>query len=315
MRRVLFVFGAIALLAGAHASLGAQTAPDLITDVRAAIADQNFARGESMVRQHQSIHGMTPESAAALSWLARGTLAAKQLDKAAQYAGETYRLAVAALKTRRLDDDAHLQTALGAAIEVEALVRAARGERSEAVYFLRRELDAYRDTTIHMRIQKNINLLSLEGQPAPPLAVGEQLGRRVPTFDDLKGKVVVLFFWAHWCPDCKIQGPILESLLQKYRSQGLAVVAPTQRFGYAVEGQPATPDDEMVHILKVRDAYYGFLRDEPVPVSDVNHKRYGVSSTPTLALVDRGGIVRVYHPGRMTEQELEAAIQPLLRNN
>jgi thioredoxin-related protein len=62
----------------------------------------------------------------------------------------------------------------------------------------------------------------------------------------------------------------------------------------------------------VRDTYYGFLRNEPVPLSEANHKQYGVSSTPTIVLLDRKGIVRVYHPGRMTAEELEAAIRRLL---
>ena len=134
----------------------------------------------------------------------------------------------------------------------------------------------------------------------------------MPSFDRLKGSVVLLFFWAHWCPDCKAQGPIIERLLGKYRSDGLRVVAPTQRFGYIVAGQKAPADAELRHIVQVRDQYYAFLRDEAVPVSDVNHKRYGVSSTPTLALVDRQGVVRLYRPGRMAEQDLEAAIRKLL---
>ena len=92
---------------------------------------------------------------------------------------------------------------------------ARRGDRSSAVYFLQRELETYRDSSIHKRIQKNINLLSLEGQPAPPLESSESLGPPVPGFDQLKGKVVLLFFWAHWCPDCKAQGPIIAKLLDK----------------------------------------------------------------------------------------------------
>ena len=90
------------------------------------------------------------------------------------------------------------------------------------------------------------------------------------------------------------------------------MVAPTQRYGYVVAGRAAAPDEELQHIVKVRDTYYSFLRSEPVPLSDANHKRYGVSSTPTIVLLDRKGIVRVYHPGRMTEEELEAAIRRLL---
>ena len=44
----------------------------------------------------------------------------------------------------------------------------------------------------------------------------------------------------------------------------------------------------------------------------MNHTRYGVSTTPTLVLVDRRGIVRLYHPGNMTEEELSAVIEPAL---
>jgi thioredoxin-related protein len=66
------------------------------------------------------------------------------------------------------------------------------------------------------------------------------------------------------------------------------------------------------HIARVRDQYYAFLREEAVPVTEVNHSRYGVSTTPTLVLVDRRGIVRLYHPGTMTADQLPPPIRPLL---
>jgi len=285
---------------------------DLVADVRASIARDDFAGGEALVARYRAARGDTPELMAAVSWLGRGALAAGRLDAASQYARDAQDLAVAALQTRSLDADPFLQTALGAAIEVQAIVRARRGARSEAVYFLERELERYRDSPIHTRIQKNINQLSLVGQPAPPLEVAEVLGRPVPALAELKGRVVLLFFWAHWCPDCKAESPIVARLLEKYRGQGLTVVAPTQRYGYIVAGQPAGRDAELAHIIEIRDRYYGFLRDGFVPVPEANRSRYGVSTTPTLALVDRGGIVRLYHPGQMTEEELEAAIRRIL---
>jgi hypothetical protein len=113
---------------------------------------------------------------------------------------------------------------------------------------------------------------------------------------------------------CKAQAPILSKLLDRYRNDGLVVVAPTQRYGYTVRRAPASPDEELRYIGQIRDTFYSFLRDEPVPVSEVNHTRYGVSTTPTLVLVDRRGIVRLYHPGNMTEEELRAAIEPVLRS-
>ena len=91
-----------------------------------------------------------------------------------------------------MDDEPRLPIAIGAAIEVRAQVQAARGNRSEAVYFLRREADTYRDTSILQRINKNINLLSLEGQPAFEIASTEALSGSSPTLASLKGRPV-------WC--------------------------------------------------------------------------------------------------------------------
>jgi thiol-disulfide isomerase/thioredoxin len=155
--------------------------------------------------------------------------------------------------------------------------------------------------------------LSLVGQPVPPLEDGDFLGRPIPQPGELRGKAVLLFFWAHWCPDCKAQAPIIAKMLDRYGKDGLVIIAPTQRYGYtARRTMPAAPDEERRHIEQVRDTSYPFLRNQPVPVSERNHTRFGVSTVPTLVLVDRQGVVRRYHPGNMTEAELRAAIEPLL---
>jgi len=314
MQRPLAVFAAIVFAFGAGAATAGQDAriAGLVPSVRAAIAKHDFAAGEALIAQYRSRQGVTSELAEAVSWLGRGALANRELDRAEQYSLDAEDLSIEVLKTARVNDDRHLELALGAAIETEALVKVARGARSEAIYGLKRALADYGDTVLNKRIHKNINALSLEGQPAIPLNTAEHLGPVVPTFDQLKGKVVLLFFWAHWCPDCKAESPIIARLLDKYRSQGLAIVAPTQRFGYIVSGTPAPPDEELRHIIEVRDTYYSFLRDEPVPLSEANHKEYGVSSTPTLVLLDRRGVVRVYNPGTMSEADLDAAIRQLL---
>ena len=158
----------------------------------------------------------------------------------------------------------------------------------------------------------NVNLLSLEGRPAPRLDTRVHLGPRVPALDELKGKVVLLFFWAHWCSECKAESPIVAGLLDKYRSLGLVLIAPTQRYGYVAEGRAAPPDKELRYIMQVRDTHYGFLRHEAVPVSEANSERYGARSVPLIVLLDRQGVIRLHHPGRMTEEDLEAAIRGLL---
>ena len=285
----------------------------LVGQVRAALNEKDFARAEALVAAERREKGDTPEALAALSWLARGAQADRRAADAEKLAIEAQSLAVKALGKRSPDDDANLAAAIGAGIEVQAQLGVDRGERSSAIAFLERELATYAGTALGKRIQKNINLLTLEGRPAPPLERNEWIGTvQPPALADLKGKVVVVFFWAHWCPDCKVEGPILQKLYEKYRTQGLTVVAPTMRFGYVAGGKAAPPDEELRYIVQIRDQFYPWLAELPTPVSAANHQRYGVSSTPTLAIVDRSGVIRTYNPGRLTEADLEARITALL---
>ena len=303
----------VVLVCGALTGLvSAQASP--VAEVRAALAKGDLAGAERIAREHLSASGNAPVAIEALSWVARGALAAGQLDSAGSVARETQRLAEAALGKRPLDAVPGLPIALGAALEVQAQVLAARGARSDGVYLLTRELERYGDTSIHERLQKNIHLLNLVGTPAPSLDAPEFLGAARASVASTKGSPLVLFFWAHWCSDCKAQGPILEKLQAEFAGSGLRIIAPTQRFGYAASARtPATPEDERAHILAVRERSYPFLANVPMPLSQQNFKRYGVSSTPTLVLVDRQGTVRLYHPGRMPEETLRSALRDLVR--
>ena len=299
--------------AQAPAPAAAAAAPSVIADVRAAIAKNDFAGGERLLAAYRKEKGTTPEALEAMSWLGRGALAAKQLDKANSYAEQTYDLAIAALKTRRMDDEPRLPIAIGAAIEVRANVAAQQGKRADAVQFLQEELATYRATSIRARIQKNINLLSLEGKVAPAIETAEFLGTtKAAPLASLKGKPLVVFFWAHWCPDCKAMSPVLDTLRQKYGARGLTIVAPTQRYGYVAARKKAGAAEETAYIQQIRDQVYPWMAGDMVPVSEENFLNYGVSTTPTVVLVDRGGVVRTYHPGQMKLDEIEPLVKALV---
>jgi thiol-disulfide isomerase/thioredoxin len=285
----------------------------LANDVRDLVAHNDLADAERMVRASQKQAGSTPEFAAALSWLARGALNARQLDRADAYAVETRKLADQLLRTHKLDADPWLPTAVGAAIEVHAQVLAARGESGGAAQFLREQLALFGTTSIRERIQKDLNLLSLEGKPAPPLDESDWLGSKPPSLAALRGHPVLLFFWAHWCSDCKGEVPILAEIQRLYGPKGLVLIAPTKFYGYVAQGRDAPPAIEKKYIDAVRRQYYGELGNTAVPLSNANFLKYGASTTPTLVLIDAAGVVRLYHPGTLSIPELAAHIQAVLR--
>jgi thiol-disulfide isomerase/thioredoxin len=216
------------------------------------------------------------------------------------------------LKKRPLDAEPRLPIALGAAIEVESQALAARGQRTQAVAVLQAALRRYSNTSIRERLQKNLNLLSFGGHPAPALRAEQFLGSKPPVLAQLKGSPVLLFFWAHWCGDCKAEAPIITQLRSEFAPKGLAVVGPTRLYGYTAQVEHAAPGDELAYIDAVRHRFYGGLLDMPVPISTHNFDVYGASTTPTLVLLDRTGKVAMYHPGALPYDQLKAEIEKVV---
>ena len=254
----------------------------------------------------------TAEWLAAVSWLARGASFAERWDLAERYASEAYEGSLELMKERPLDAERFLPTALGAGIEVLGHTYDAQGDRARAVTFLSAARQEFAGTSIETRIQKNFLLLSLEGKPFPALKVDDYLGLQPPTPDDLKGKVVLFFFWAHWCPDCKRQEPVLRALYEEYHDRGLVIVGPTQFYGFVSRGQTATPEEELAYLNGDYTAQFPIPSWMGVPISTNNFLNFGVSTTPTLVLVDRDGIVQRYNPGDLSQEALAALIVPLL---
>jgi cytochrome c biogenesis protein CcmG, thiol:disulfide interchange protein DsbE len=138
------------------------------------------------------------------------------------------------------------------------------------------------------------------GQPAPALVVKELSGQ---TFDlaALRGKVVVINFWATWCPPCRKEMPILDAFYRKYHSRGLEMI------GMSVD---RPHDSTEVHNVMQSYSY-------PAAMSqDANVNEFGSPDTVPLTFVlDRKGIVRAkLTPDKtaLTEEILAAAVLPLL---
>ena len=284
----------------------------IVESVRYALAQNNFSAAEAELNSYRSQRGTDPEYLEAYSWLGRFALDQGQYDQATAYAKQTKALALEQLKVRGLDAEPHLPLALGSALEVQAQVLAARGQKTQAIALLQSAMRTYGTTSIHDRIQKNLNLLSFQGKLAPALKADQFLGTQLPPTAALKESPVLLFFWAHWCSDCKAEAPIITQLRSEFANKGLKVIGPTRLYGYTAQIEHARPGDELQYIDAVRHRFYSGLLDMPVPVSKYNFDVYGASTTPTLVLLDRTGKVAWYHPGAVTYGELRQEIEKVV---
>jgi len=139
--------------------------------------------------------------------------------------------------------------------------------------------------------------ISEENRPASPWAVTLPNGQALSS-DSLKGKVVLVNFWATWCPYCRKEKPAIDAFWQDYRGKGFEVIS-------------ISVDDAPEKIAAwMRDKDYAFMA-APTNASVV--AAFGnVTSVPTSFIVDADGHIRHKIAGQVHYPRLEKLVVPLL---
>lgn len=142
---------------------------------------------------------------------------------------------------------------------------------------------------------------SIAAKGTPPEIIGNEWIDQSPVkLADLRGKVVLLDFWAHWCGPCRVTLPNLSRWHETYKDKGLVILGLTEYYGHG-EGRQMTPVQELAYLreFKKRNRLpYGVVVDE----SDENSYNYGVNSIPMSFLIDRKGRLRYISPGASDEE-------------
>jgi thiol-disulfide isomerase/thioredoxin len=140
----------------------------------------------------------------------------------------------------------------------------------------------------------------------PPAAVDElaYAAPDVPTvsgqrLSDLRGKVVLVNFWATWCPYCRHEMPAMQTFYQANKAEGFEIVA------YSLDKTQTEADD---YLRKE-----GYTFPAPLASQAVTDGFGGVPRMPLSFVIDRNGIVRHKISGQVHAGRLDDLITPLLR--
>jgi len=152
--------------------------------------------------------------------------------------------------------------------------------------------------------------LNLPGSQAPVIEGSVFIDMPKFKLADLKGKVILLDFLAHWCGPCIVNFPALDALQKKYESRGLVIIGLTQYYGFFGDHEKTSDQEELAALkaLKAeRKAKLGFVIG---PQS--NFLAYGITGLPAYVLIDRMGKVRVIKTSEAVGEGLEKIIQSLI---
>jgi peroxiredoxin len=131
---------------------------------------------------------------------------------------------------------------------------------------------------------------SLLGSRAPDFALRDMKGNYV-SLTAMRGKVVVLNFWATWCPPCKLEMPSLNRLYNDYRTKGIEVVAISTD----------SSEKGIRNYLGETRLSLRILQDQDGRIS----RLYGVYSLPTTYVIDQSGMVVLHYMGEQNWDSLE----------